>query len=86
MIAEIIQWLIIGLIIGAIARLLLPGRDSMGCLATALVGIIGSVVGGYIGRLLFPYRDGSYFAPRPGWILSIIGAMLVLFVLRRLRS
>jgi uncharacterized membrane protein YeaQ/YmgE (transglycosylase-associated protein family) len=82
---SLIWHLIIGLIIGAIARFLLPGRDAMGCLATAILGIIGSVVGGFIGRLLFGQRDGSGLL-RPSFLLSVIGAVLVLWLWRRIQS
>ncbi|HKP14290.1 MAG TPA: GlsB/YeaQ/YmgE family stress response membrane protein, partial [Blastocatellia bacterium] len=65
MIGDIIGWLIVGLIVGALARLIMPGRDPMGCLMTALLGIAGSVVGGLIGRLIgWGARDNrGYFTP-----------------------
>ena len=86
MIGEIIGWLIVGLIIGGLARLIVPGRNPMGCFMTALLGIAGSVVGGFIGRLIWkaPHGEG-YFTPRPGWILSLIGAILLLLVYQALR-
>lgn len=83
MLSAILGWLIIGLIVGALARLLMPGRDPLGCLATALLGIAGSFVGGFIGNLIWPH--GNRFA-RPGFILSIVGAMIVLWIWRRFRS
>jgi uncharacterized membrane protein YeaQ/YmgE (transglycosylase-associated protein family) len=83
MLGTIISSLVIGLIIGAIARLLMPGRDPMGCLATSLVGIAGSFVGGFIGQLIWPGRAGYV---RPGFLLSVVGAMIVLWIWRRLRS
>ena len=68
MIGEIIGWLIVGLIIGALARLLMPGRDPMGCLMTALLGVAGSVVGGFIGRLIWGAPRGTgYFTPSRSW-------------------
>jgi uncharacterized membrane protein YeaQ/YmgE (transglycosylase-associated protein family) len=86
MIGEIIGWLIVGVIIGAIARLLMPGRDPMGCFMTALLGIAGSVVGGFIGRLIWPTpRSAGYFTPSKSWILSIIGAMILLAIFRATR-
>ena len=82
-IGEIIGWLIMGVIVGAIARLLLPGRDPMGCLMTAVLGIVGSIVGGLVGRLIFGAPKGEgYFTPSPSWILSIIGAIIVLLIWR----
>lgn len=86
MIGEIIGWLVVGLIIGALARLLMPGRDPMGCLMTALLGVAGSVVGGLIGRLIWGApRDAGYFTPSRSWILSLIGAMLLLWIYRAMR-
>jgi uncharacterized membrane protein YeaQ/YmgE (transglycosylase-associated protein family) len=82
-IATIIGWLVWGLIIGAIARLLLPGKDPLGCLATALLGIAGSVVGGLIGRAIFGRPEGEgWFNPDPSWIISILGAILLLWIWR----
>ena len=73
-------WMIIsGLIIGAIAKLLMPGKDPGGWVITALLGIAGSVVAGYIGRLLGLYAEGD----AAGWIMSILGAMLLLYGYRK---
>jgi uncharacterized membrane protein YeaQ/YmgE (transglycosylase-associated protein family) len=67
---------IIGLLIGVIAKLLMPGRDPGGCIITMLIGIAGSFVGSWIGRVFF---DRYYYA---GWIMSIIGAMILLWLYR----
>ena len=72
----IIATLIIGLVIGAIAKLLMPGRDPGGCIITILLGIAGSFVGTWIGRLMF---GPDYIA---GFIASVIGAMLLLLLYR----
>jgi uncharacterized membrane protein YeaQ/YmgE (transglycosylase-associated protein family) len=82
---NLIWHLIIGVIIGAIARFLLPGRDAMGCLATAVLGIIGSIVGGFIGGLLLGPRDGTGIL-RPSFIMSVIGAVLVLWLWRKMQG
>jgi uncharacterized membrane protein YeaQ/YmgE (transglycosylase-associated protein family) len=79
-----IWWLIIGLIAGAIARLIMPGRDAMSWVATMLLGIVGSVVGGLISWAIWGAdntRTGSGFHPA-GLILSIIGAIVVLWIWR----
>ena len=79
-----IWWLIIGLIAGAIARLIMPGRDAMSWVATMLLGIVGSVVGGLISWAIWGAdntRTGSGFLPA-GLILSIIGAIVVLWIWR----
>jgi uncharacterized membrane protein YeaQ/YmgE (transglycosylase-associated protein family) len=83
MIFSIIGWLIIGLIVGGIARLLMPGRDPMGCFATALLGIAGSFVGGLIGRALWAPRETYY---HPGFLISIVGAIIVLWIWRAIRK
>ncbi len=86
MIAYVVSLLVVGLVIGAIARLLLPGRDPMGCLATALVGIVGSFVGGVLADV-FSGRSVRYDGLHPaGLIGSVAGAMIVLLLLRLLRG
>lgn len=82
MVGHIIGMLIIGVIVGAVARLLMPGRDPMGCLATSLLGIAGSFVGGFIGNAIWPGR--GYV--RPGFILSVVGAVIVLLIWRAIRG
>ena len=78
-----IWWLIIGLIAGALARLIMPGRDAMSWVATMLLGIVGSIVGGLISWAIWgaDTRNGSGFHPA-GLILSIIGAIVVLWIWR----
>lgn len=75
----IIAFIIIGLIAGLIARAILPGRQSMGLLATTLLGMVGSLVGGLIGSLFV--RNGRLFDLHPsGLIMSIIGSIIVLLL------
>jgi uncharacterized membrane protein YeaQ/YmgE (transglycosylase-associated protein family) len=75
----IIAFLIIGLIAGLIARAILPGRQSMGLLATTLLGMVGSLVGGLIGSLFV--RDGRLFDLHPsGLLMSVVGAIAVLLL------
>lgn len=77
---NILSWIIFGLFVGAIARLLVPGRDPMGCLGTMLLGITGSVVGGFIASLLFGGLRESF---RPaGFLGAIIGGVIVLLIWR----
>ncbi len=73
----IITTICIGLVVGVIAKLLMPGRDPGGCIITILLGIAGSFVGTWLGRLIF--GNENYTA---GWIFSIIGAMLLLLLYR----
>jgi uncharacterized membrane protein YeaQ/YmgE (transglycosylase-associated protein family) len=75
----IISWAVFGLIIGLIARALYPGRQSMGFIATMILGVLGSLVGGFIAYLLgFRPDDGAFSGS--GWIMSIVGAMLVVWI------
>jgi uncharacterized membrane protein YeaQ/YmgE (transglycosylase-associated protein family) len=76
----VLSWIVIGLLAGALARLLVPGRDPMGCLGTILLGVVGSFVGGSLWALIQFHR----FELRPiGFIGSVVGAVLIL-LLRRL--
>ena len=70
--------LIIGLIVGAIAKFLMPGRDPGGFIITILLGIAGAFIATFLGRILGLYREGA----AAGLIMSVLGAMLVLFVYR----
>lgn len=78
-----IWWLIIGLLAGALARLIMPGRDPMGLLATMVLGIVGSILGGLVSNLI--WRSETGFHPA-GLLLSLLGAILVLWVWRMVRS
>src|SRR3989442_8856696 len=84
MLTSIIGALIIGLIVGAIARFLVPGRDPMGCFATALLGIAGSIVGGLIGSMIWPTTATSYTHPHRllHFLLAVVGAVIVFFLFR----
>ena len=74
-----ILWtLVIGLVVGAIAKLLMPGKDPGGCIITMLIGIAGAFVAGYLGRVLSWYEPGQ----PAGFIASVIGAMLLLLIYR----
>jgi len=79
-----ILWsVIIGFIVGLIARWLLPGADSMGFLMTSGLGIAGSLVGGLIGRLFKKPEPGQKFHPA-GFLLSLVGAILLLWLYRKI--
>ena len=76
---SIIAFLVIGLLAGLLARALMPGNQSMGLLATTLLGIAGSFVGGFVGSLF--RSDGRIFDLHPsGLIFSVIGSMLLLLL------
>lgn len=80
-----IWWLIIGLIAGALARLIMPGRDAMGLIATMLLGIVGSILGGLVSWAIWGADQTGGFRPA-GLLLSIIGAVIVLWIWRMMRS
>ena len=77
---HLIWSVIVGFFCGLIARALLPGVDHMGFIATTLVGIVGSVVGGLIGNAISRPAPGASFHPA-GFLMSIVGAMVLLLVL-----
>ena len=77
----ILGWILFGLIAGAIAKLIMPGRDPGGFFVTALLGVAGAVVAGFLGQLAGFYRAGD----TAGLFMSIMGAVLLLFAYRKLR-
>jgi uncharacterized membrane protein YeaQ/YmgE (transglycosylase-associated protein family) len=78
----IIGTIIVGLIVGAIARFLLPGEQKMGWIMTCLLGIAGSLVAGYVGQSLGWYEVGQ----SAGWIASVVGAVALLVIVGMLRK
>ncbi|MDQ6938559.1 MAG: GlsB/YeaQ/YmgE family stress response membrane protein [Verrucomicrobiota bacterium] len=76
-ISGILVTCLIGLVVGAIAKLLMPGRDPGGCFVTILLGIAGAWLGSFLGRFIF--QNPGYAA---GWIMSIVGAMILLLIYR----
>lgn len=78
----LIYTLLIGLIVGAIAKMLMPGKDPGGWIITILLGIAGAWVGTFLGRTVGLYKDGE----AAGWIASIVGAMILLWGYRLISS
>src|SRR5436190_22761461 len=76
---SLISWAVFGLVIGLIARMLYPGRQPMGFIATMVLGIVGSLLGGFI-SYLFGFRPEEGVFRGAGWIMSIIGAMVVVWI------
>ncbi|URI10292.1 GlsB/YeaQ/YmgE family stress response membrane protein [Aquincola tertiaricarbonis] len=78
----IIGTFIVGLIVGALARLVMPGEQKMGWILTALLGIAGSFIAGYVGQAAGWYQAGQ----GAGWIASVLGAVVLLFVVQKIQS
>ena len=73
-----LTWIIIGLLAGAIAKFLTPGRDPGGCLVTIIVGIAGALLAGFLGQMMGWYGPGE----GAGFLAAIVGAVLILLVYR----
>ncbi len=78
----ILGWIIFGLIVGALAKLVMPGKDPGGFIVTTLLGIVGAVIGGFIGRVLGLYREGE----PAGFVGAFLGAILLLWIYRKTRK
>ena len=81
---HVIWSIIVGFIVGLIARALVPGADHIGFWMTAILGILGSIAGGLIARLFSKPKEGSPFHPA-GFLLSIVGAIILLLIFRSVR-
>ena len=79
---SIVGWILFGLIVGVVAKLIMPGPDPGGMIVTILLGIVGALIGGFIGRMLGWYGEGDPV----GFIMAVIGAIVVLFGYRKISS
>lgn len=75
-----LSWILIGLIMGAIARAILPGRANGGWVVTLIIGVVGAIVGGFIGRALFDADANESFFSLTTWLWAFIGSLIVLGV------
>jgi len=75
---SILGWIFFGLVVGIIGKLLTPGRDPGGFIITTLLGIVGALVGGFLGRVLGLYREGDPV----GFVMAIIGSIILLVLYR----
>ena len=75
----ILGWIVFGLVVGVLAKLLMPGRDPGGIIVTMVLGIAGALVGGFVGRLLGWYEPGE----PAGFVMALLGAVLLLFIYRK---
>jgi uncharacterized membrane protein YeaQ/YmgE (transglycosylase-associated protein family) len=76
----VIGWIIFGLIVGVVAKLLMPGRDPGGFIVTILIGIAGALLGGYLGRGLGWYREGE----PASFVVAVLGSIVLLLIYRML--
>jgi len=74
----ILSWILFGLVVGIIAKLLMPGRDPGGFIVTVLLGIAGALLGGFIGRAMGFYGENQ----SAGWLMSILGSIVLLALYR----
>jgi uncharacterized membrane protein YeaQ/YmgE (transglycosylase-associated protein family) len=74
----VLGWILFGLIVGVLAKLIMPGRDPGGFLVTIAIGIVGALIGGMMGRAL------GFYGPQQGagWLMSIVGAIVLLWIYR----
>jgi uncharacterized membrane protein YeaQ/YmgE (transglycosylase-associated protein family) len=78
---SIIGWIIFGLFVGLVAKLLMPGRDPGGVIITMVLGIAGALLGGFLGQAFGWYREGE----PAGFLMSLVGAVMLLLLYRKLR-
>ena len=74
----ILGWILFGLVVGIVAKFLMPGRDPGGIILTIVLGIVGAMLGGWLGRVLGLYREGE----AAGFIMAVVGAVVVLAIYR----
>ncbi len=82
---SILAWVFFGLLAGAAAKLVTPGRHPQGCIVSIAVGIAGAVLGGFAGIVLFGERVGWSFSLRP-FLIAVLGAIVVLLLLQALEG
>jgi uncharacterized membrane protein YeaQ/YmgE (transglycosylase-associated protein family) len=75
---DILLWIVFGLVVGIVAKLIMPGQDPGGIILTGVLGIVGALLGGWLGRLFGLYREGDAV----GFIMAVIGAIIVLALYR----
>ena len=80
---NVLSWIVFGLLAGGIAKLIMPGKDPGGCLTTIVIGIIGSLIGGFLGTQLFGVDEATTFNLR-SLGLAVLGAFLLLLLFRLL--
>jgi uncharacterized membrane protein YeaQ/YmgE (transglycosylase-associated protein family) len=75
---HVLGWVLFGLVVGVVGKLLMPGKDPGGFIATVAIGIMGALIGGFLGRLVGMYREEDPV----GFVMAVIGAMVLLWLYR----
>ena len=75
---DILLWLVFGLVVGIVAKFVMPGNDPGGMIVTIVLGIVGALLGGWIGRLMGMYREGE----PAGFVMAVVGAVVLLGLYR----
>ena len=75
---DVLLWIVFGLVVGIVAKLLMPGRDPGGIVITIILGIVGAMLGGWIGRVVGLYREGE----AAGFLMAVVGAIVILALYR----
>ena len=75
---DILLWLVFGLVVGIVAKFVMPGNDPGGMIVTVVLGIVGAMLGGWIGRLMGMYREGE----PAGFVMAVVGAVVLLGLYR----
>ena len=81
----ILSWILLGLIAGALAKFIIPGNDPGGCLLTIVIGIVGAVIGGYLGTTIFGWGEVTRFDGR-SILIATAGSVVLLLVFRLIRG
>jgi len=77
----VLSWIVFGLIAGALAKLIMPGKDPGGCLVTMVIGILGALLGGFLGTEVFDFGEVTGFDAR-SLLIAILGSVIILLVYR----
>lgn len=75
---DILLWIVFGLVVGIVAKLIMPGRDPGGLIITIVLGVLGALLGGWLGRVIGLYREGE----AAGFIMAVVGAVVLLALYR----
>jgi uncharacterized membrane protein YeaQ/YmgE (transglycosylase-associated protein family) len=74
---EVLGWIVLGLVVGALAKLIIPSRAPGGILITLVIGVVGAVLGGFAGMAIFGVGLGEFFTMRT-WVMALLGSMVLL--------